>query len=174
MTMQLIETKTLATAAAAIEFTSIPQTFTDLVIVMSCRTDRAAGVDGINGNINGSSANFTSRNLIGDGSVSSSNSTSVGTLGLATDSLNTANTFGNSVAYITNYTAATNKSISSDQVIENNAAASFQILRAILWSNTAAITSINFVPQNGTNIVAGSTISLYGVLKGSDGIVITS
>lgn len=174
MTMTLIETKTLVSAAASIEFTSIPQTFTDLVVLLSCRTDRADILDGINGNINGSSANFTTRNLIGDGSTASSNTTSVGTLGLATGSTSTANTFGNTAVYIPNYTAATNKSISADQVMENNATSSFQILRAILWSNTAAITSITFVPQVGTNLVAGSTISLYGITKGSDGIVTTS
>jgi hypothetical protein len=172
--MRLIETKTLGTAQASIEFTSIPQTFTDLVVLFSCRTDRADLLDGISGNINGSSANFTTRNLIGDGSAASSNTTTVGSLGLATGATSTSNTFGSSSVYIPNYTAATNKSMSADQITETNATAGFQLLRAILWSNTAAITSINFVPQFGTNLVAGSTISLYGITKGSDGIVTTS
>jgi hypothetical protein len=172
--MKLIETKTLGTATASIEFTSIPQTFTDLVVLFSCRTDRADLLDGIVGNINGSSANFTTRNLIGDGSAASSNTTTVGSLGLATGATSTSNTFGNSSVYIPNYTAATNKSMSADQVTETNATGGFQLIRAILWSNTAAITSITFLPQVGANLVAGSTISLYGVLKGSDGIVTTS
>jgi hypothetical protein len=172
--MRLISTQTLGTATPSIEFTSIPQTFTDLVVVFSCRTDRADILDGIIGNINGSSANFTTRNLIGEGSAVSSNTTTVGSLGLGNGATSTANTFGNSVAYITNYTAATNKSISADQVSENNATAAFQLIRAILWSNTAPITSISFLPQVGANLVAGSTISLYGILKGSDGIVTTS
>ena len=174
MTMKLIQTQTLATAAASITFTSIPQDGTDLVILVSARTDRSLGVDSINANINGSSADFTNRQLIGDGGVASSNTVTNPAIALAADSLNTASTFGNSVAYITNYTGSTFKSISADAVTENNAAGAYQNIRAVLWSNTAAITSITFVPNVGPNILAGSTISLYKITKGSDGIVTTS
>jgi hypothetical protein len=60
-----------------------------------------------------------------------------------------------------------------DTVSENNATAAFQRIIAGLNNSTAAITSINFFPSSG-NFVAGSTISLYGITKGSDGIVTTS
>jgi hypothetical protein len=41
--MKLIESKTLGTAASSIEFTSIPQTFTDLVVLVSSRQTGDSG-----------------------------------------------------------------------------------------------------------------------------------
>jgi hypothetical protein len=175
--MELIESKTLGTAQASIEFTSIPSTFTDLVLLMSCRTDRSSApssVDGIGVNFNGVSTNLSTRSLGGSGSSAFSTSISTGEIGITTGSGSTANTFGNVMAYIPNYAGSTNKSWSSDDVNENNATDGYQLIRAGLWSNTAAITSIRLFPVAGSNFVAGSMISLYGVLKGSDGIVTTS
>ena len=65
--------------------------------------------------------------------------------------------------------------MSVDAVGENNATQAFQIISAGLWANTAAITSIQLIPQSGGGtFVADSTVSLYGITKGSDGIVTTS
>jgi hypothetical protein len=175
MTMTLIETKTLASAAASIEFTSIPQTFTDLVVLVSGRTTRTddfldALIFRFNGDTN--AANYSSRRLLGDGSGVGSD-TAFSQLAL-TSATATADTFGNQALYIANYTGATNKSVSSDGVSENNAVGAGQSLNASLWSNTSAITQITFTSGTSSNFVAGSTISLYGILKGSDGIVTTS
>jgi hypothetical protein len=173
--MTLIETKVLGAAAASIEFTSIPQTFTDLVIVASGRSERTAGFEDYLIAFNGSSANFSWRRLGGQGSGSPySDSGTTGRLGQINTDFATANTFGNLVAYIPNYTTATNKSVSVDHVTENNATQAFQEIIALLWSNTAAITSFTLTTTNGFNFKAGTIISLYGVLKGSDGIVTTS
>jgi hypothetical protein len=43
-----------------------------------------------------------------------------------------------------------------------------------LWSSTAAITSLAFSDISAANYLAGSTISLYKITKGTDGIVTTS
>jgi hypothetical protein len=171
--MKLIETKTLGTAAASIEFTSIPQTFTDLVVLMSCRTNRALIIDGLVLNLNGSAVSFTGRKLQGDGSSPGTETTTT-EVGHAPGNTATANTFSNVYLYIPNYTGSTNKSLSSDAVSENNATAAYQTLYAVLWSNTAAITSLRIAPLVGTELSIGSTISLYGITKGSDGIVTTS
>ena len=178
MTMRLIETKTLASAAASIEFTEIPQTFTDLVILSACRSDRndpvGATVDSINVHFNNVTTGFSTRHLAGDGASASSGTNAAARAGLATAAGNTANTFGNSSCYIPNYTAAVNKSFSADGVTENNATTSYQFIYANLWENTSAITSVKLLPGAGTNWVAGSTFSLYGILKGSDGITTVS
>ena len=76
--------------------------------------------------------------------------------------------------YIPNYTGSTNKSISVDSVTENNATNNLMNIQAGLWSNTAAITSILFTSDTAGGFLAGSTISLYKITKGSDGIVTTS
>jgi len=174
MTMTLIETKTLGAAAASIEFTSIPQDGTDLVVVASLRN--AADSVGLRIRLNGDTGtNFTSRNLQGLGSTVSSNTSSLAHFLLAGvgASTETANTFANTFCYFPNYTGSTTKSISAETVTENNATQAFQQLFAGLWNNTASITTLLFF-TSGADFVAGSTVSLYKITKGTDGIVTTS
>jgi hypothetical protein len=176
--MKLIESKTLATAAASIEFTSIPQDGTDLVIVISARTLRSGEPDdAVSIKLNSNTSNYTNRYLIGFGDTTTTGTAYFGQgyfLANATGATATSNTFSNCVVYIPNYTAAINKSISVDAVTENNATKAIQLLLAGLWTNTSAITSILFDNFSATNFVAGTTISLYKITKGSDGIVTTS
>ena len=172
MTMQLIETKTLGAAAASIEFTSIPQDGTDLYAVISTRSTISGVGDVIYVRPNGSSANLLGRRLQGNGSAASSGTSSDVDFVINASSA-TSNTFGNASLYIPNYAGSTNKSMSSDSVNENNATESYQRIHAGVWSDTAAITSLGFTILSG-NLVAGSTISLYKITKGSDGIVTTS
>ena len=173
--MKLIESKTLGTAQASIEFTSIPNTFTDLVFLWSLRAT-GNGNDNVGDTtvtFNGSSANFTFRYLGGQGINAFSASGTSGFLGWHPSNTATSNTFGNSSLYIPNYTGSTNKSYSVDQVSENNATVTYSSIVAGLWSNTATISSVAFFTSASTFAI-GSTISLYGILKGSDGIVTTS
>jgi hypothetical protein len=173
MTMQLIETKTLGTAAASIEFTSIPQTFTDLVVLASVRSARTGDtLDVLTLGFNGSTASRTSRDLSGDGSTASSTSYTNGRIGLVNSADSTASTFSNVAIYISNYTASVNKSASIDCVMEHNATRSFQSISAFLWSNTAAITTVT-LDLDLSNFVTGSSVSLYGVLKGSGGATVS-
>jgi hypothetical protein len=168
--MKLIQTQTLTGTQASIEFTSIPQDGTDLVILTSVRDNGGVG-QATNISFNGSTSNFSSRYLYGSGSSASS-----GTLARyvgSTRSDNTANTFNSTTIYIPNYTGSTNKSYSVDNVTENNATAADQNIIAGLWADTAAITSLTISP-NANSWVSGSTISLYKITKGSDGIVTTS
>jgi hypothetical protein len=173
--MKLIESKTLGTAAASIEFTSIPQDGTDLVVLVSSRSNGAFTSSEIDIAFNGSSSNFTSRYLYGAGSGSGASATDTTLVGVSSAASNTADTFGNATIYIANYTGSTNKSISTDSVGESNATTAYMAIAATLWSQTAAITSLTLQMDNGVrNFVAGSTASLYKITKGSDGIVTTS
>ena len=172
MTMTLIETKTLGTAAASLEFTEIPQTFTDLLVVSSARSTRTGSTDdSMVIKLNGSDG--TARRLFGGGSGSGFSDSTLQIVAFISTNATTSNTFSNDSFYIPNYTASTNKSVSIDSVSENNATAATQLISAGLWSSTAVVNALSFTPLNG-NLVAGSTISLYGILKGSDGIVTTS
>jgi hypothetical protein len=152
-----------AAGASSVTFNSIPQTgYTDLVVKISARTNRALAVDGINISFNGSTSSFTGRYLEGDGSAASS-ATSTQFAGDAVSATATTNTFGNTEIYIPNYVSSNNKSFSSDAVTENNATNSAMDLIAGLWSNTAAITSIGLSPLVGTLFNQYSTFYLYGV-----------
>jgi hypothetical protein len=177
--MKLIESKTLGTAQAAIEFTSIPQDGTDLMILYSTRS----AVDnpfitwtGFNVRANGIDSGYSGRMLEGNGASSYSQTNGTTTqweYAASPDSATTANTFSNGFIYIPNYSGSTVKSYSMDRVTENNATQAAQLIYAGLLSNTAPITSLTFTGGEG-NFAAGSIISLYKITKGSDGIVTTS
>jgi hypothetical protein len=155
--MQLIETKTLETAAASIEFTSIPQFYTDLLLITSLRENATANYV-LEFSFNGSSVNFTERILQGNGSSVVSATTSFGRV-LSNPTGLTLNTFASGQIYIPNYTSSTNKVFSVDSVLELNQTEAYQRITAGLWSNTAPITSIAL---NGS-IAIGSSVSLYGI-----------
>jgi hypothetical protein len=173
--MKLIESKTLGTSAASMEFTSIPQDGTDLLLLVSARTNATDGSDGaaVRVNPNGSTSSKTERLLRGSGSASTSSTDTFFNL-RANPSNFTANTFGNSSVYIPNYTGSSFKTMSADAVNENNDTLAQQENRAWLWSETSAITSLTISAIGANQMVAGTTISLYKITKGSDGIVTTS
>ena len=166
-TCKLIAKVTLGSDAANIEFTSIPGTYTDLLLSVSLRSNRASvNRDDCKMEFNGSSANLSSRVLIGNGSSASSSSDASVLYGPpATGSTATASTFGNGYAYIPNYAGSTNKSVSVEGTTESNETTTLIYAVAGLWSNTAAITSIKLLPYSGTNFVTGSSAFLYGITK---------
>jgi hypothetical protein len=173
--MTLIQTTTLGTAAASIEFTSIPQTYTDLYVLISGRSNVATLDDGIRirFNFDTNSANYQGRRLYGLGN-STGTDTSYTSIAAFTGSSRTANTFANTCIYIPNYTSSTRKTFSAEGASENNAVAVTTGVSASSWAGPDAITTITFYPDTGTTISADSTISLYGILKGSSGGVVVS
>lgn len=177
MTMQLIETKTIAVAAASVAFTSIPQDATDLMLVCSTRASGAV-ISQLNVQFNASGGTaYSDRTAEGDGTTASSSSRASQPVIRITANPGTnatANTFSNVQIYIPNYTSNVAKSVSLDGVTENNATLAYQSIVAGLWNNTAAITSITLTDQNSGNFVIGCMFSLYKITKGSDGIVTTS
>jgi hypothetical protein len=157
----LIATTTVdsPSGAASIAFSSIPQTYTDLKIVLSVRSTSAATA--LDVGFNGSTASFTNKYLQGSGSAVSSGSLAR-YAGLVTGTDQTAIVFANCEIYIPNYSGSTNKSFSGDAVQENNATSSYASIVANLWSNTAAITQITFTNATG-NLAQYSSASLYGI-----------
>jgi len=176
MTMELVSTVTVgAGGAASIEFTSIPQTGTDLLIALSARSNRAAVNPDCYLQFNTTATGYSGRNLIGSGSAASSYSYASGdTSGIEfyiNGSSATASTFGNAAIYICNYAGSTNKSVSVDAVVENNATAADLRISAGLWANTAAITAIKMF-RSATNFDQYTVASLYTITKGSGGATV--
>jgi hypothetical protein len=162
---KLIASYAATGTVANIEFTSIPATYTDLQILLSGRTNRSGAInDGLEIAFNNSTANFTSRLLSGNG-VSASSSTSTNNIGIINGSSSTANTFNNTWIYISNYAGNTNKSVSTDSAFEYNGTDGRLQLTALLWSDTAAITSIKLTSSTASSFVQYSTAYLYGISK---------
>jgi hypothetical protein len=155
---------------AAIDFTAIPATFTDLVIKISARCDSTSGFpETVNLRFNGSSASeYSWRGLFSVTGTPGSNSDTSATLiraGSVPSVAQTANTFSNTEIYIPNYLSSTNKSVSIDATSETNGSTNFTyslIMNAGVRNITAAITSINLTLSAG-NFVQHSTAYLYGV-----------
>lgn len=165
-TMSLISAVTVgAGGASTISFTSIPQIYTDLLIVHSLRTSRAAYHESIKLSFNGSTSNQSNMRIYGDGAGASSTSDTLMYGGQANGNTSTANAFGNSRIYIPNYSGSTNKSSSEQGVSENNAISALSVLNGNLWSNTAAITQVTLTPENTGTIQQYSTAYLYGIVK---------
>lgn len=168
LTYQAIGSVTVgAGGAASIDFTSIPNTFTDLLLKLSSRsTTNSTAVGAILNSDTGS--NYTTRAIEGSGNTAYTfsgtySSLQMGSSNGGTDT--TSNTFASSELYIPNYAGSSNKSASSDAVTENNGTTAYVTVRASIWSNTAAITSISLRNTNGNNFVQYSTATLYGIKK---------
>jgi hypothetical protein len=159
-----------AGGASTIDFTSIPGTYTDLVLILSARSNLASGSWATSYiQFNGSTTGYSDKGLAGNGatafSFSNAGSTTKAFVGDIPMANNTASTFSNHTIYIPSYAGSTNKSISVDSVQENNGTTSQADLIAALWSNTAAITSIKLLLDAGQSFVQYTTASLYGISK---------
>lgn len=175
--MQLIEHQELASAQSSIVFTDIPDTYTDLMLLVSIRESRT-DISSSSGpswtlRFNGLTTNQSQRSLYASG-YTGGVSTGADSLFYmwSNTSADTANTFTNGHIYIPNYTASAAKSFSSEQLAENNGNAGGR-MSAGLWNSTAAITSISLHPSTG-NFVQYSSATLYGILAGSDGTTTVS
>jgi hypothetical protein len=160
-TYTLIASSTVGSGGAAtITFSSIASTYTDLKVVVSGRNSTSSTSDLIL-KFNGSSSGYTQKYIIGTGVSAVSGSQTYGQIGIMAGN-STANTFATNETYIPNYASSNYKSFSSDDAYENNATQAYASFWANLWSNTAAITSIELSSGTG-NFVQYSTAYLYGI-----------
>ena len=169
-TYQLISSVTVGSGGSAtIDFTSIPQTYTDLLLKLSVRGTVAGSHQGGAQMIfnNSTASNYSFLNLRGSGFTTpgSGSASSVAFIRVTNNhptAGNTASTFGNSEVYIPNYTSSNAKSTSEDNVEENNTSESYAQLVAGLWSLTNAITRITLTSE-ATLFAQYSTACLYGI-----------
>lgn len=157
-TYEAIATQTLGSAAASVTFSSIPSTYTDLVLVFN--GSNATSNNGLRLRFNSDTgSNYSYTALYGNGtSAASDRGSSTTGAQIATD---IASTQATCVAQIMNYSnTTTNKTC----IGRGSSAANFADAQVSLWRNTAAITSVTVLLGAGTsNFSTGSTFSLYGI-----------
>jgi hypothetical protein len=150
--------------AASIEFTSIPQTYTDLKILVSSRTNRADVKDYFTVRPNGAVINDSCITLSGDGTNASSDAEGEHIIVTTTGDTATTSIFGNGEVYIPNYRVSKFKPIHLDGVAENNSATESRIqLSSAVWNDNTAITSITLTPYIGSLFLEHTTATLYGI-----------
>jgi hypothetical protein len=155
-TYEPIATTTLTTSSSSVLFSSIPQTYTDLVLVTNLIS--ASGGQDLDIRFNGdSAANYSWTSLYGTGSVVASTRNSNDTK-FRTDFYGYIETTlrENAIIQIQNYS---NTTTFKSAISRANNANTGVDLNVGLWRSTAAISSITFV----NNLAAGSTLNLYGI-----------
>jgi hypothetical protein len=164
-TFVLIQTQTVSSAVASVTFSSIPNTYTDLKLMMSVRYS-GSGDTRIYGQFNSDGYNAVSKLLYGfGGGTVGSTGYSAGEVAFATSgSGETANTFGSGDLYILNYTSSNNKMINSDGANETNGTNNAMGWFSAKWTSSATINSIELKPASG-NWVQYTSFSLYGIKK---------
>jgi hypothetical protein len=159
-----IATQTLGSAAASVTFSSIPQGYTDLVIVGNFGT--------ANGNCalmqfnSDTGSNYSITELVGNGtSATSSRRSSATFIDISKTVGGNGNLEQNFVISIQNYSNAT--TYKTALIRHNLATGTYSGVTAIvgLWRNTNAITAVKLL-TDGANYNSGSTFSLYGIQVG--------
>jgi hypothetical protein len=158
-----IATQTLGSAAASVTFSSIPQGYTDLVVVAN---RLSVGLDNLTMQFNGdTSTNYSFTNMWGNGSTAGSargSNTATPYLDYYAASepsfpapviMNIQN-YSNSTTYKTTLARGSNAARGVDATV-------------MLWRSTAPITSILLKCYSSTNFTTGSTFSIYGIQVGN-------
>jgi hypothetical protein len=157
-TYEPIEAKTLGSDVATVTFSSIPATYTDLVLVMAVKKSTSDGGYLALRYNSDTATNYSATFLYGDGTSALSgrvSSEAFGRFGNASTS-----NFQSSIVSIQNYANATTfkTSISRSSVVGN-----YTLSYCTLWRKTPeVITSITILTDSG-NLVTGSTFTLYGI-----------
>lgn len=165
-TYTLIETKTLTSNTANINFTSIPQTYTDLNLLMSARINATGNADIFYVKFNSSASTYRYRGMYKDSTTATASGvggSSGAFAGFVPASSMAGNTFNNASVYIPNYTNSQTKSYSCDWTTETNSNVQWMGLFALLWDGTSAINEINITTTGTNNFITDSTFYLYGI-----------
>jgi hypothetical protein len=156
-TYDAIATTTIGSSVASYTFSSIPSTYTDLILIVS-NLDSGAGRTRLR--LNGDTGtNYSRTNLSANGSSAASyrgsNENQIDMSVIAGSSSTEPATL---IININNYTNA----ITYKTVISRYSLGSAATETTVgLWRNTSAITSVTYFTQG--NLLSGTTLSLYGI-----------
>jgi hypothetical protein len=169
-TYKLIASSTVGSGGTAnIQFTSIPGTYTDLILKMSLRQSASSEGSQIGVRFNGSTSGYSRLASYGRGNgvdTAKGSSETFARFGFAQSSTYTASIFGNYEMYIPDYASTTEyKTFKTDSITESTAVEVYgQGFWGGLWSNTSAITSILLEDlSSSTSFAQYSTAYLYGI-----------
>jgi hypothetical protein len=158
VTYEAIQSYTGTGSSKTVTFSSIPSTYTDLVLVTQFQA--TASGDFISFRINGDTgSNYSFTQVYGTGSGSGASARSANQTTVTWESVPASPEVGNTILHFQNYSnTTTNKTV----LFRSNLTSSIVRALVALWRNTAAITSIELY-NNGNNFTTASTFTLYGI-----------
>jgi hypothetical protein len=162
-TYEPIQTQTVGTAVATVTFSSIPQTYTDLIMIVNA-IDNTYDYGGINLTFNSDSgSNYSFTEMYGNGSsIGNERRANVAYIPIAFY-ISPDTVAGNAIHTINimNYSNTTTYKSTIGRENSTNATYSGAGLIAGLWRSTAAISTIALTMSG--NFAVGSNITLYGI-----------
>jgi hypothetical protein len=157
-TYEKIATTTLGSASNDVTFTSIPATYTDIVVICNTKTDTGTADLWFNFNSD-TGGNYSITFISGNGSIVQSARNTNATKMSVTNYGYLETTIGTYIVNIQNYSNTTTykSSLARANTTSNGLAAGVG-----LWRSTAAISTIKISPS-ANNFASGSTFTLYGI-----------
>jgi hypothetical protein len=168
-TYELVASNTVgSTPVTSVTFSSIPSTYTDLIVKMSTRTnDNVNNFNHVGIRFNGDAGTNYSVGIIradGSSAISSGGGATQISASVGNGNLATANAFGFGEVYIFNYTGSNQKIVSSECFSESNETTVYSFMGGSIWQNSSAITSMTlFDHVLGNPFTQYSTFYLYGI-----------
>ena len=166
-TYEPIATYTVPSAAASYTFSSIPSTYTDLVLVVNAGFSNSGGDNQFELRFNGDSgSNYSVTSLSGDGSSASSARQSNNTYIEMYQRISRNSLTSNVIINIQNYANTTTyKTVLGRTNAPDGSSYGSGVGASVnLWRSTAAINSIVLGNLYGSNtMLTGSTFTLYGI-----------
>lgn len=175
--MEFIQHYNVTTNVGTVDLTNIPDTYDDLCLVYSLKMGLSASYQfddvGIRFNLD-SGANYRFKGIqYREGAMSNaSNASATFFLSYSATAQGSA-AWGAGKMYISNYKEAQNKLISAYGMSEGTGSSVGGLMEG-RWASTSPITSIRIYSLNGTDTLIGSTATLYGIKRGSDGTTTVS
>ena len=169
-TYTLISSNVLASSAASVTFSSIPATYTDLVLRLSVRSSKSDTDDYMMMQFNSITSGYSETTLYANSTPTPASwgQTGLSAVGgsqyfIITGNTATASTFSNVEYYIPSYAVSQNKPVSGMTTPENSNTTKYvPRVMAALMSNTATISGITFT-LGSSNFMSGSSFYLYGI-----------
>jgi len=164
-TYDKIDTYTLTSVAQGITFTSIPSTYTDLVLVLALISKTAGNDVRVrvgNGSID-SGANYSANYLTGNGSAASASRNSSATYIPFYRVVGTTTSPATLIVDLFNYSNTTTK---KSMIVRNYSTASETGFGGGIWNSTSAINQIYIYEDGNTSpqqFDVGTVATLYGV-----------
>jgi hypothetical protein len=160
ITYEKIQTQTLSSAQSSITFTSIPNTYTDLVIICALKSSSTT-YNSITFN-NDTNTNYSRVGLSGNGSS------------MTTELRSSRNQFepemgGSEIGNDNNYVGKiqvmnySNSTTYKTTIARTNDATSGVDAVIGVWRSTSPITTITFTTSNAATYSVGSIITIYGI-----------
>jgi len=161
-TYEPIATQTVSSAVASVTFSSIPSTYTDLIIVGKLVEDTGGNNNARMRFNSDSGTNYSGTGLVGDGSGASSyRATNTTGIGVSYGNANSGRV-PEFILHIMNYANTTTYKAALGRDGSGVSSGGWTDAGVGVWRSTSAISTISFHTTN-TNFGVGTMFTLYGI-----------